>query len=367
MRAQITARFGDSLIEAVEIEHDGSYRIGTAPDVDLAIAKIGSFPIVTGDPTGFIVRTPVGMSDATEVRLADTPVTLRFGMITITIALAARAAPLPVPTIDRRPYGFIGGSLIVHLLVWGAAIVFAQAPIAKRPRPQTVLHPVLAKISPEPPRVVPHPATATAHATASRSSGGGVRGKATTLDELAVAAASEPGDSRSFSSAYRAYLEAVDQHVKDRLDAADPLYNEDDAEGFGKHGGAFDPTHRAGWGTTATGRYKTISSGHGAGDDYHLAGEAMPELALCESPHCEIDGALDRDAVQQVIAPQVAALANCVGQDSLTLALEIAPNGRVVRVHGHGKIARCAANVIGQLAFPAAEGPTTATYTIGYP
>lgn len=68
-----------------------------------------------------------------------------------------------------------------------------------------------------------------------------------------------------------------------------------------------------------------------------------------------------------MIAPQVAALASCVGQDSLTLALEIAPNGHVQKVHGHGKSARCAANVIGQLAFPEADGPTKATYTIGYP
>lgn len=363
MRAQITARFGDSLVETAEIERDGSYRIGTAPGVDLAVARIGSFPIVTGDATGFIVRTPVGMGDATDVRLAaDQPVTLRFGMITITIELVAQTAPLPVRKIDRRPYAFIVGSLIVHLLVWGAAIVFAHAPIAKKPRPRTVLHPVLAKILSSPPRVVPPTVGATAappsHPAPPKSAGG--------LDELAAAAASAPGDSKSFSPAYRAYLEALDQHMKDMLAAAGPLYIEDDAEGFGKHGGAFDPTHRA-WGTIATGRYKTISSGHAVGDDYHLAGESFPELALCESPHCEIAGSLDKDAVQHVIAPQVAALANCVGQDSLTLALEIAPNGHVKKVHGHGKIGRCAANVIGQLAFPAADGPTTATYTIGYP
>jgi hypothetical protein len=369
MRAQITARFGDSLIEVVEIERDGSYRIGTAPDVDLAVANIGSFPIITGDVRGFRVRTPVGMGEASDVRLAaDQPVTLRFGMIAITIELVARAAPLPVRTIERRPYAFIVASLIVHLLVWGAAIVFAHAPIAKKPRPRTVSHPLLVKLLPVPPP--PHqPATASASVSASHAakSGGSVRGKRPDLDELAVAAASTPGDSNGFSPAYRAYLKAGDQHIKDMLDAADPLYNEDDAEGFGKHGGAFDPTHRAGWGTIATGPYKTISSGRGVGDDYHLAGETYPELALCESPHCAIAGALDKEAVQHVIAPQVAALANCVGQDSLTLALEIAPSGHVKKVHGHGKVGRCAANVIGQLAFPEADGPTTATYTIGYP
>jgi hypothetical protein len=369
MRAQITARFGDSLVETVEIDRDGSYRIGTAPDVDLAVAQIGSFPIVTGDATGFIVRTPVGMGDAIDVRLvADQPVTLRFGMIAITVELVARVAPLPVKKVDRRPYAFIVGSLIVHLLVWGAAVVFAHPPIANRPRPRTVEHPLLVKLLPMmPPRVAPH-----APATASPShpppaSGGSTRGKRSELDELAAAAASTPGDANGFSAAYRKYLEADNQHMKDMLDASGPLYVEDDAEGFGKHGGAFDPTHRAGWGTIATGRYKTVSSGRAVGDDYHLAGESYPELALCESPHCEIAGSLDKDAVQHVIAPQVAALANCVGQDSLTLALEIAPSGHVKKVHGHGKIGRCAANVIGQLAFPEADGPTTATYTIGYP
>jgi hypothetical protein len=372
MRAQITARFGDSLVEIVEIERDGSYRIGTAPGVDLAVAKIGSFPIVTGDATGFVVRTPVGMGDATDVRLAaDQPVTLRFGMITITVELVAPVAPLPVKKLDRRPYAFIVGSLVVHLLVWGAAVVFAHAPIANKPRPRTVSHPLLVKLLPmKPSRVAPHaPATAPAspsHATPP-SSGGGMRGKRSDLDELAAAAASAPGGSNKLSPAYLAYLEALDQHMKDMLAAAGPLYVEEDAAGFGKHGGAFDPTNRAGWGTIATGRYKTVSSGRAVGDDYHLAGESYPELALCESPHCEIAGSLDKDAVQHVIAPQVAALAGCVGQDSLTLALEIAPNGHVKKVHGHGKIGRCAANVIGQLAFPEADGPTTATYTIGYP
>ena len=370
MRAQITARFGDSLVETVEIDRDGSYRIGTAPDVDLAVAKIGSFPIVTGDATGFIVRTPVGMGEATAVRLAaDQPVTLRFGMITITVELVARAAPLPVQKIDRRPHAFIVGSLIVHLLVWGAAVIFAHAPKVNKPRPRLVEHPLLVKLLPmSRPRVAPHaPATASAAHAAPPRSGDSVRGKRSDLDELAAAAASAPGGSNKLSPAYLAYLEAGARHMKEMLDAAGPLYVEDDAEGFGKHGGAFDPTHRAGWGTIATGRYKTVSSGRAVGDDYHLDGESYPELALCESPHCEIAGSLDKDAVQHVIAPQVAALANCVGQDSLTLALEIAANGHVKKVHGHGKIGRCAANVIGQLAFPEADGPTTATYTIGYP
>ena len=366
MRAQITARFGDSLVEIVEIERHGSYRIGTAPGVDLAVAKIGSFPIVTGDATGFVVRTPVGTGEATDVRLAaDQPVTLRFGMITITVELVARVAPLPMQKLDHRLHAFIFGSLIVHLVVWGAAVVAAHPPITKRPRPRTVLHPVLAKISPTPSPLASQPPPASSSHAAPPSSG--TRGKRSDLDELAAAAASAPGGSNKLSPAYLAYLEALDQHMKDMLAAAGPLYVEDDAAGFGKHGGAFDPTNRAGWGTIATGRFKTVSSGHAVGDDYHLAGESFPELALCESPHCEIAGSLDKDAVQHVIAPQVAALANCVGQDSLTLALEIAPNGHVKKVHGHGKIGRCAANVIGQLAFPEADGPTTATYTIGYP
>ncbi|HEX7700259.1 MAG TPA: hypothetical protein VF403_06055, partial [Kofleriaceae bacterium] len=216
MRAQITARFGDSLVETAEIERDGSYRIGTAPGVDLAVARIGSFPIVTGDATGFIVRTPVGMGDATDVRLAaDQPVTLRFGMITITIELVAQTAPLPVRKIDRRPYAFIVGSLIVHLLVWGAAIVFAHAPIAKKPRPRTVLHPVLVKLLPK--RVVPPRAVAPPSHPAPSKSAGADHGKRPDLDELAVAAASAPGGSNKLSPAYLAYLAALDQHMKDML------------------------------------------------------------------------------------------------------------------------------------------------------
>ena len=385
MRASVTARFGDTMIGVTQVAPEGSYCIGTAREVDLAIAApMTSFPIVLGDAKGFVVRKPIGVGElhvgdqaVDEVRLTiDTVVTFVFEQIELTIELVVEPAPLAKTELDRRPPAYIAGSLIMHLLVWAIAITFAHLPRAKKPRPPWVVHPVVARLAPTAPYQYPRPAHEVPPVTTALPPRSAVSSPpARDAREGTNAAASrDPRGAQvdqdgfaTFSPTYLEHLKKTDQAVRDALAASGPLYDEDAVDSFGGGQRKFDPRNRAGWGTIATGRFKTISHGRGAGDEYQLPGEVVTELALCESPHCEISGALDKADVQHVIEPMAPALAGCVGEAALTLDLDIGPNGQVKKAHAHGKIGRCAANVIGQLAFPAADGPTHATYTIGYP
>ena len=131
-----------------------------------------------------------------------------------------------------------------------------------------------------------------------------------------------------------------------------------------------DPKTRPGFGalTIVTGRYRTIGV-----DDPIPASQG---LALCESRRCEVTGGLAKEAVQQVAATRGYDLQQCMGpgedptklhRGAALLELDIAPDGRVKKVHGQGAAAHCAATVIASLAFPAADAGTHVTFTIGYP
>jgi hypothetical protein len=384
MRASVTARFDDTLIDVTHVPRDGSYCIGTASGVDLAIdAEVTRFPIVFGDAKGFVVRRPIGVGalavegrPVEDVRLApEVVVTFAIQGVTLTIELVAEEPPLAMTTFDRRPPKYIAASLVAHLLVWAAAITFAQLPALTKSPPPWAVHPVLARLAPtvpyqySPPRrpappvpieLPPPSAVATSPERTPREDPGTARSRDPRGGQV------DQQGMPSFSPGYIESLRRTDQAIRDGLAAAGPLYDEDGVESFGGQR-QFDPRNRAGWGTIETGRFKTISHGRGTGEDYKLPGEVGPDIALCESPHCAITGALDKADVQHVVVPLGAALAVCVGGAALTLDLDIAANGQVKKVHGHGKIGRCAANVIGQLAFPVADGPTHAVYTIGYP
>ncbi|MEO8554339.1 MAG: hypothetical protein ABI678_30395, partial [Kofleriaceae bacterium] len=343
------------------VEPSGVFRIGTAAAVELPIAGVVEFPLVTAEQRGFVVRRPIGLATwheaGDEVVLAD-PIVLALDRVTITIERIDREhAPVPRAAIDRRPHAFVAGSLLVHFLVWGAAIAFAAAPRAKRPRPRTRLHPVIARLEPRVPtsETSPYPARVAGVATAPARP----RGHATR-------SLIGPDGRADFSAGLAALGEAVNIDWGAKMAETGPLVQADDVYHFGNDV-AFDPDTRPGFETVKTGRFETVSSGRAVGEDYHLAGETTVQLALCDSPRCEITGALAKPAVQRVIQRQVAAVAGCVGDESLVLDLDIAADGRVKKVHGHGKVARCAAKVIGQLAFPVADGDTHAAFTIGYP
>jgi len=159
--AQVTARLGETIVDLAHLAPGECYTIGGAPDARLAIAGLTEFPLVTGEPRGFVIRRPVGLgtlavdgaaSHAAELVIGWQRVTFALGLVEIEVALVERTpAPVPRPEIEARTPAFVVGSLIVHLLVWGAAVAFGRLPRAKRPRPVTQAHPLVVHLAPLPP------------------------------------------------------------------------------------------------------------------------------------------------------------------------------------------------------------------------
>ena len=378
--AQVTARLAETIVDVAYVAPGERYAIGTARDVQLAIAGVREFQLVTHEPRGFVVRRPVGLGtlsidgkacDDTELVLSWARVTLRIGLVTIAIELVERSAvPLPRRELERRTPAFVVASLIVHLLVWGSAIAFGHLPRAKKPRPIKQAHPLVVHLAPlpvappTPPTATPpaHPAVAIARPPAA-----GAR------DHAAVQL-SRDADGNASPAAAMAALNAVmpDGYITQMLDEVGPVYVPSAVDHPFGDNVKMDPKTRPGWGalTIVTGRYRTISSGPNAGGGEAPKEDPLPAsqgLALCESRRCEISGGLAKEAVQEVAATRGYALEKCVQRGAVLLELDIAADGTVKKVRGEGAAARCAATVIASLAFPAADEATHATFTIGYP
>src|ERR1700759_3608916 len=151
--AQVPARLADTIVDLAHVAPGERYTLGTAPGVQLAISGIREFPLVTSEARGFVVRRPVGLGtlvvdgkrcDDAELVLGWARVTLELGLVALEIELVERAAvPVPRPEVERRTPAFVVASLIVHLLVWAAAVAFGHLPRAKRPRPVKEAHPLV--------------------------------------------------------------------------------------------------------------------------------------------------------------------------------------------------------------------------------
>ena len=383
--AQVTAMLAETTVDVAYVAPGERYTIGTSRAVQLAISGVREFPLVTHEARGFVVRRPVGLgtfvvdgkpSADGELVLSWARVTLQLGLVSVAIELVERTAvPVPRPEVERRTPIFVVASLIVHLLVWGAAVEFGHLPRAKKPRPRTQAHPLVVHLAPLPPQRPPQqppPARATSpsHATAAAHV---ARGPSASRNESTDAPylPRDANGNADMGAALAKLAEAIPD-VRGALDKVGPLYNPSAVDHPFGDVEKMDPKTRPGWGslTIVTGRYRTISSGPHAG-----GGEALPEdpipasqgFALCESRRCEVTGGLEKEAVQQTAASRGSALEKCAKRGAVLLELDITADGTVKKVRGEGTAAHCAATVIASLAFPAADTATHATFTIGYP
>ena len=127
---EVISRFGDTVLDIAHVDATETYRIGTARDVDVAVPGLTSFPLVDRG----IVRLPVGVptrqdAGATELQFAG--VTLRVTRCGISRGTLRR------PRIQWRLAAFGIGSLIVHLALWFAALVFEPfEPVVHVSRPR---------------------------------------------------------------------------------------------------------------------------------------------------------------------------------------------------------------------------------------
>jgi hypothetical protein len=384
--AQVTARLAATIVDVAHVAPGERYAIGTARDVQLAVGGVREFPLVSSEDRGFVVRRPVGLgafaidgkpSDETELVLSWARVTLQLGLVSIAIELVERSAvSVPRPQVDRRTPVFVVGSLIVHLLVWGAAIAFGHLPRAKKPRPVKQSHPLVVHLAPlppaPPPQQQPPPSQLPATSVASARSTASPPAASRSVHAAAHRASSEPvadgGDhlpvdengNASMGAAFARLAEAIPD-VGAALDKVGPLYVPSAVDHPFGDVAKMDPKTRPGWGslTIVTGRYRTI------GVDDPLP--ASQGLALCESRRCEVAGGLAKEDIQQTAATRGYDLQQCMVRGAALLELDIAPDGSVKKVRGQGAAARCAATVIASLAFPAADAATHVTFTIGYP
>ncbi|MCX5746971.1 MAG: hypothetical protein NT062_31255 [Proteobacteria bacterium] len=148
-----------------------------------------------------------------------------------------------------------------------------------------------------------------------------------------------------------------------------PVHGEHEAEAIG-FGGArrFDPTITA----AKIGGYHTVATGHGAGDDYDLAGARRPPpiaIALCETAACTAPPVI-RDEVRDRRWSLTACYraANARGAGQVVVDFEVGPGGKPTSVTGRGlgPVGACAATVIGNLEFPQVAEGTRVRYAMAF-
>src|SRR5262245_8079399 len=112
---EVVARFGDTVLDYRHLGASDVYRIGTGPDVDLALPGHTSFPLVDRGT----VRIPVGIAATTR------GTTTRFAIGLVSIAITrVKLAKVHVPRKrpDWRPPAYLLGSLLAQPALWFAAV-----------------------------------------------------------------------------------------------------------------------------------------------------------------------------------------------------------------------------------------------------
>jgi hypothetical protein len=383
--AEVTVRFAGTILDVAHVQLGGCYRIGTAPGVELPLelAGITVFPIVDATSGAFVVRRPAGTyatrnalpMHEPDARLATSDhLELWLGNVLVTVELVTLPAIMAKPAFDRRPAGYLAGSLAVHLVMWSVAIAFAAPLHVPKPRPriQAHLRPVRVVVR-EPDRTPPKPPVTKVTTKAK-----------TTTTTRAQAQAMVTTRPRATEDMFQAAAAAVEREpmrgpailadlvgkmdVGNALAQIGPLYDPDAVHDgdFGK-GLAFDPDTRPAFDTIKTGRYQTISSGAAAGAHYSIEAEhARVHVRLCEDDGCTADGALERQVIDYRLAYKLRQFAGCYQADAQTLTFElvIGTDGKVREAHGPGKVGNCVAKVASAVAFPAAPDETRVTYSV---
>jgi hypothetical protein len=388
---QVTARFADTLLMAVRVEPGHELRIGTAPDVDLAVPGLGRFPLVGADG---LILIPAGAAatyvcNGTRVPVADRSVRLGpgarlelvLGLVAIQIELAAVVPVIAQPRGDRRVLPYAAGALLAH----GAfmlAVFAAPPPTPPAPLLETLRSARLAKTMPHTPLTQPVPPPE------SRARAQHLAHAKQPLPAIPQAATPEPVPTVEMAGpntvvAHRAAARADGaEHAhaatlgsaiaalwgpdwSEAVKGWDPLYNEGDHAGeqFGGAGGRFDPTTNPAFASIAAGNYHT----------HKVTGAA--ELQLCAGHSCQAQGAIDSASVTSWIAPHTDDLRACIerepGQQDgrILVAFTIDGSGAARGVHARAlgqNVGGCVAAVVASISFPRTDHATTVTYPITF-
>ncbi len=390
---EVVARIASSVVDIAHVPPSGRYRIGTAPEVELAVAvgALRSFPLLD---EGFRFRRPAGVAatlytGTDALPITDTELTLRagwrveleLGKVTVSLAVIRRA-PMPVPRrpLDVRPFVYATVVLVAHLLVWGAAMLLEPierlgVEVVEAPQPPRIRLTHVEEPPPPPPpkpRRQDHEVAAAASAPLAKREDGPRDPKA-----RAIAGARTAGMFGALSD-LSALIPKVD--VKKLVEEA-VFYDEEEAtkNDFGK-GRRFDPMKNCtkDCGLIAAGKYATVSKGRGAGEGYDLPGtahHAQPEIGGCEPNDCTIAGGTSRETVRHNVELRMGAFGYCYQRfamkqlrGTLTLSFVIGPEGAVheAKARGMTEIDDCVVEVLKVIPFEPNVDGTKVTYPLQF-
>lgn len=347
---EVVARFGGTIIGVTHVGPTGTYRIGTAPGIELAVPGLTCFPLVAGR----IVRCPVGM----HAEERDGTTELRVGALSLHVTRTTLApVALPRPRVQLRTPLFVLASLLVHLVVRFTAERFA--PLERLSFKPAVRLARLVESPPPVPEREPAPREQASAKTAQPAREASVARSA----QIASARYAEPVAGMASSAAAtsaRLARSFDDTRVEERVGelTAEDLYNEDDANGQGFGGGRrFDPSQREGYGTVETGAYATLAY----------------DVRLCPKKSCQVVGPIPALYVRTHLHAHMDAIYDCYrmhASEPGTIILEFTITGdgavRDARGSGLGETGACAARVAGEIFFKALERETRVRYPVQF-
>jgi hypothetical protein len=339
---EVIARFGDTIIDVAHVGPNGAYRIGTAPDANLAVLPgLTSFPIVEGRT----LRCPIGWRSA--LRGATTE--LSTGAITIAITRTKlAAAPVPPPRIQLRTPLFLAASLLVHVALWLVAVTlepFEQLPRHK-PRPYRVAHipDQVEKRVPEPPKPKPEPKPVVQPEKAPRVARARMASRERDEREPGQPAAAQSAEHDMGASVAAAVARAtqvdIEKYAKDMT--PENTHNPDDIEtnGFGGH--------------LRMGPGETIKTGAYATSIYNI------QQCRKHDPQCSLKGPTTAPYVRTFMLAKMDDIYACYtehapGPGTIVLEFTIKGDGAVenARGSGLGETGDCAARIVSEMLFRA--------------
>lgn len=395
---EIVVRLAGELVAVTRILPGGTYRIGSAPDVDLPLdlSPLTSLPLIGASPTGFVVRAPAGIPitrlaagrsfplPGTEHRLErGSALALALGAVTITLSLVPlERAPLERPAVEWRPVAFSAASLVAHVAVVLLAHTLRPPPSPRAPAslagPQRGPVRIARAASPQPARsrVPPRADTTPGSSVQSPSpildESSSVRGRGRRRSSPAVAQtrASAPGWRGGRLEA--AVHGLTDRHVdvQAEADQVGPVYDEDAAT-RGNFGNArrFDPAADPDFATVKTGHYATVGTGHAAGEHYEQRGDRSVVVVTCTASSCLAVGGVDGSEIRSRVEARLAELVGCYqrhappSRDDVVLDLAGARDGVEGQLASGGSaVEACVARVIASIELPAGDRATQVKY-----
>src|SRR5262245_47810912 len=269
--AEITVQLAGDPVDVCYLPPGGSYRIGTARDVDLplAVPGVASFPLVGWSDGGFVVRGLPGVVPPTRLE-PGIRIDVAIDRVTISIALVDSSPRVARPRLEWRPLVFAVCSLAAHLALWQLALTsdgedtigveVNETPGATR----VARYATPAQTVRREPRHAPADVPVTTAVTATP--------QPTTEPPAAPEAASrgKPGLA---------------------LAGRSPVPEDSSDDAGDRSSRRFDPASRPDFDTIKTGPYTTISTGRAAGDHYGAdAKRTRLVVVSCDEMSCVVIG-----------------------------------------------------------------------------